>query len=388
MDTGDRGFFFRLFDNDARDKGLRIVKDANSPKELLNASIEHFNNNVLSLGALTVLDYFNDNDIYEGLRDLEGFDPVLFKATFLFELSHIKDDESEIPEIVEDISNFWKTANHADKDQLHLMFTADTKRTKYQPFKMMSRFVTRSMMDVGIKKEIEKRRNEIEDENKNKTIDPIEESIDGDKRKWKIFIGNHELKTNDDQDAVLDTQLILDLKKIFPSPIIDELDARFPVDGKFEDIHPLIEKIIYERKNKIIPPAEELLSGLKRKNNIIKNYVDFLDLNDKPEEKLLQEAVEKIDRLRNIESRIFKRDIYILEKQEWYSVLLLTSETEVNTFYRRIFTGDIHAPKHIELNIEDRQLIIEALKEEEEEHLKNLKAEKRDRNIIEVFGKW
>lgn len=388
MDTGDSGYFFRLFDNSARENGLSIVKEANSPEELFISSVEHFNKNVLSLGALSILEHFKDNELYDGLYDLEGFDPVLFKATLLFELSHIKENESEIPEIVEDLSLFWKTAHNADEDQLHLMFTADTKRTNYQPFKMMSRFVTRSMMDVGIKKDIENRRNEIDNENKENIEDPIEKSIDGDKRKWKLFIGKHELKSSQEDEDVLGTQLVLDLKKIYPSPIIDELNARFPVDGKFEDIHPLIEKIIHERTNEIIPPAGELLSGQRRNNNKVKSYFEFFDLNDKPEEKLMQDAVDKIKWLRNIESRIFKRDIYILDKQEWYSVLRLTSETEVNTFYRRIFIGDLHAPKHIELSIEDRQLIIEALDKEEEENLKNLKAERRDKNIIDVFGKW
>ncbi len=366
METGGNGdFYFQTIDNDKRRGDLTIVREAADSDALLAATRQHFDQTITSMSADRILQEFDDEQLSPLLSETIGFDPLLFKAVLLFELTHLTEDESLIPFIIEDLSELWKNTRDLSKEDLERWFTAETKKSNYVPFGAMARHITSSLSMYAAHEMMESMKNESEHQPE---TDPLQVEIDGDTRPWRVFAGREELKSPPEH-LVLTTQLLKDLRKLYPRAIVDELDDRFPDEGTFEAIQQMIEKIQYERQEGITPTAKELLPGYLRYQQCLRSMFGRIpgEPDDDDMEAQLQSALKDFERRhRNIGARTHHREVYVLELGRWFTVHQLNSDTELNVSYRRIFYGDIALKSQEEVPLEARGPIIAELKIEQD----------------------
>ncbi len=352
MEAGSESYFAAGIDADRRNASLEIVREADDARALLAASCEHFNNSTSLLKADRVLEEFRDEELAADLKNTIGFDPELFKACVLFELSHLEDDDSTIPEHVQRFADFWKGTPETTRDFLEQEFTAETKRSRYEPFPVMSQFVVLSIAIQATNKYME----EIRALSDDSPADPMQDEIDG--KQYRIFLGGQELKA--DEPPVLTQQLQRDLGKFLPHPVLNELRYRFPDDATFEDLNPLIERIKHERANDIMPSEEELVTCYRRLGRRAVAAVEKSDDLDRAREFF-------IDVHRSLRSRIFTHDIYVPGVGAWYVVQTLESDTEHSVFYRRIFYGDMTTKEIVEVPLDQRQPVLDELERKGQE---------------------
>lgn len=254
MEAGGESYFAMGIDAEKRNASLGIVRDAVDADELLHASHDHFDASSSLLDSDRVLAEFQDDELGHDLKNTEGFDPELFKACLLFELSHTDADDSAIPEYVQVFAEFWKGNLDYTREYLERTFTAETKRSRYEPFPVMSDFIVQSIALQTLKQHFPL------GGDTHPSIDPLQEEIDG--QEPRFFMGGEELTF--DEPPVLTRQLQRDLRKFVPGPVVDELRYRFPDDATFEEVNGYIERIKNERAHDTLPQDDELLACFRR----------------------------------------------------------------------------------------------------------------------------
>ncbi len=368
----------------ARNAALDIVRAAETSEDLLVATTQHFNENVLSLTADQILAQLPDETLDPKLQDTVGFDPVLYRAVVLFELSHLSDDESVIPKRMESVVDFWQTAWKKSAEELDRMLTAETRRTYYQPFGVISQHVKLGFIIESLDEQREQRAN---DEPVPES-DPLQKEIDG--TRYKIFFGNEELKLDSPESySDLTDQLVHDLHKLYPRAVVRELEYMFPDGGTFQEIYPRIEAIMQDRADGVVPPIQELIDAYVRSDRKILKWFRSYEAPVLPPEELAEKALEQfMDDYRSLKSRTVTRDVYVQPEGKWYTVDSIASDTEVNVYYRRVYYGDRFSPERIEVPVEQRAAVIaEEERNRREIHHDTPESERPAPKVIhDVFG--
>lgn len=383
MEAGE-GFAFAGIDNQARNAALDIVRAAETSEDLLIATTQHFNENVLSLTADQILAQLADDMLDPKLQNTLGFDPVLYRAVVLFELSHLSDDESVIPKRMESVVRFWQTAWNNTPEDLDRMLTAETKRTHYRPFNVISQQVKLGFIMESMQEHREQR---VADEPTPES-DPLKQEVDG--KRYKIFLGNEELTPNNPETySALTDQLVRDLYKLYPRAAVRELEYMFPDGGTFEEIYPRIEAIIHDRANGILPPIQELVDAYVRSDRKILKWFRTYEAPQLTPDELAKKALKQFnDDYRSLKCRTVTRDVYVQQQGKWYTTETLESDTEHAVYYRRVYYGDRDAPKHIEVPLELRTPVITELERALRDAYSDVPEAERPapKDIHDIFG--
>ncbi|MDB5184785.1 MAG: hypothetical protein JWN38_593 [Candidatus Saccharibacteria bacterium] len=357
MEAGPESLFVIGIDAQARNQSLEIVEAAEDSAALLLASKQHFNERVTSLDAERVLAELDDDRLSPLLQTTVGFDPVLYKAAALFELSHLSGDESALPDYLQELSNFWRGENDLSAEDLERGFTAETKRARYEPFPVLSLHVL-LLISAAASSRMAAPVEALEEPK-----DPLKEAIDG--KDYKIILGGRVLKF--DEHPVLTRQLERDLTKLFPRPVVQELRYRFPENGTFGDVYSLLTMIQTDRQNGVLPPDDELVAAYQRERD--RQHRTF-NVRRPLSECTVEQARDRfIARHRDPQARTYTQEYYVPALGRWFSTVVLESDTEVATCYRRIFYGDRSdaSPVEVPLDSPDRQVVYEEIAREHQE---------------------
>lgn len=350
MEVGGESFLIAGIDVDARNEALDLVRQAADPQELLDAARTHFDEKILTFDAVHLLARLNDAQLDERLKTT-AFDPTLFKAVTLFELSHVE-DESDLPMHLQNFADFWQGSDRTDQqvEELAESLVAETQRSVYRPFASMSLMVILGIVHAST---LAARDRLIAMQADEPPRDPLQEEIDG--KSFKVFFGDQEYTP--EEHPVLTSQLRRDLRAFMPGPIIDELLHRFPPNGTFEEVHPLIERIKSERAQAIIPSADELMA------RFVEQGGDATWLGREEHESYTAQDVVAhfIENYRDVDSRTIMQEVYVREEGRWYTLNHIESDVHCNTFYRRIFYGDETTSDPIEVPLDAREAILATL---------------------------
>lgn len=380
MELYDDGFYAAGVDSEKRSQYLDVVNDAADPAELLIASCAHFNSQVSTLSADRILEEFSDEQLDADLQATVGFDPVLFKACALFELAHVE-DEAAIADYVTELAIFWKGCPGSTKEDLELTFTAETKRARYVPFAAMSEYVVLIIASIAAKAEYAQYllNKQAEDAS---PVDPLKEAIDG--KEYTMVMGRHEIKFED--PPVLTRQLQKDLGTFLPQPIINELQDRFPDDGRFEDINPLIERIKHERANNLTPTDEEMIRAYRRVGMTVLGAAEV----EEPAEEVSVETAKEyfMDVHRSLTSRMYPDEVYVPGVGAWYTIEMLESDTEHDVFYRRIYYGDLTCKNQVDVTEAERKMVLDTIDYQRQEISDDFDTLKKPTSTVHDVTEW
>lgn len=347
-----KGIFFAGVNNEARREALPIVEATSDGEELLREAVRLFDERVTSIDAQQVLTHFDVARLCGDLWMTDGFDPTLFRATLLFELAYAS-SEDIISEVIDRLLSFWHTGMNADQDMLAETFTSETRRAKPEPFTAMSQFIVHKMVDVGyafIRG--------IKDKAPDVDRDPIERDLD--RPRYTVWMGDFNY-TPDDEHPVLTRQLVRDLHQLYLWVVIEELEDRFPDDGIFADIAPMIDRIMNDRREANTPPDDVLLKMYDRSEGRYAGLLGYCDDRDLPEDERLRRAAEYYrDRYRTLPP-VNSWDYYVPSLGEWYTVAHMVCPEHSGVRYRRIFIGDRTSLSLRELPLDKRSGVIEYL---------------------------
>ena len=375
MEAGEETLFMMGIDAEARNDALDIVRNAADPAELLEAVRTHFDERVLTFDAMRVLAELHDNRLDNRLK-IAAFDPTLFKAVALFELSHLA-DESDFPTHLGNLIDFWQGDDRTDEAaaELEVSLVAETRRSVYRPFAGLSRMVLLGIMHATAVAASERLKAEQPDA---PPQDPIQEEIDG--KQFKVYVGDQELITQ--EHPVLTRQLVRDMRAFTPGPVIDELLHRFPEQGAFEDVHPLVERIKMERLQGVLPPVDELMACFVRQGG----DATWFGRDEHDSYTAADVSAHFVEHFRDPESRMFMHEVYVRQQGAWYTVAFLESDLQCGTFHRRIFYGDETTEEPIEVPPDAREAILAELGRGQ--HEDELEFGKSRYTIYDVFGSF
>ncbi len=364
MEAEHRGVYFGVIDNEVRTKNIEIIQQADDADQVLAAAKRLFDDTHFGLTADRVLEEFSDDTLAVDLAEHPHFDRTLFKGVALFELANVDErTKGHIADYIGRLATYWRGEGEVEQGRPLVWLTAEALRAHPKPFMSLSEHVIRLMMmqrHEATREQIMQKIAETKQENVEDDLPPAAEDIES-KKHFSIVVGDQVLEVPDDSSEVLNTQLRIDLTKQFPGPIIRELDVRFPTDGGYQDIIPLIEKIMEERRTGYIPPAEELISGYERQRS--RPSMFGIEYPDETYEEKLRAARAQIEWMRDRRKSPIPMEFFHEESETWYMIVQLECDLAVNTWLRRAYKGDDSSKRLEELDPDEAEAVIAAYDE-------------------------
>jgi|GEM_PF-7109319 len=317
---GSEGFFSGL-DNASRSEALPHIETAETLDDALEFAAAYFDENVSSFSAAEVLDMLDISKLHPTVAEHEAFDPKLFQLVVLLEIPHAEGLDAF--EILDRLQKFWQTADSQTPEEFDTSFNAHLSFPGHSPFAAMDRFLVLMLSDIHARKIINSQPKEARD--------PIEELVDGNRPKLIDFP-----KPEGDREVLTD-QLLRDLSKQHIQVVIEELELRFH-DSKMGagDIIPLLERIVEERKQGVLPMTEELVEGYL--NSRTSRMFGRFGAERTPEQ-VRRSAMDQLLYLRSEEARTRSYATYIPELRQWVTRTYVDLEDGTKNVLKDAYVG-------------------------------------------------